>query len=178
MHPGHVLMGSASSGSWPAAVGFWEVVGATITSCVALAICLKGATAIREWMTSNTRRGKALIVGFALIFGTFISWVAVQAGVKNAIGVVMLCGVSAPFLYACRILLQERIAGRKLQGALGTESVDDHAAEGLRLSAGADGANDPPGMLLAARSEEVANPLADSGRLTYTTSRGMDDIVE
>ena len=88
----------------------------------------------------------------------------------------MLCGVSAPFLYACRILLQERIAGRKLQGALGTESVDDHAAEGL--SASANGANYPPGMLLGARSEEVADPLADSGRLAYTTSRGMDDIVE
>ena len=78
--------------------------------------------------------------------------------------------------YACRILLQERIAGRKLQGALGIESVADHAAGGL--SAGANGANDSPGMLLGARSEEVANPLADSGRLAYTTSRGMDDIVE
>ena len=127
-------------------------------------------------MTSYTRRDRMLAGLCGIVFGTVISWVGVQVGAKDAIGVVMLCGVSAPFLYACRILLQERIAGRKLQGALGIESVADHAAGGL--SAGADGANDSPGMLLGARSEEVANHLADSGRVAYTTSRGMDDIME
>ena len=143
---------------------------------MALIIGHMGRTAVGKWMAAATRRQKTLAGLCGFVLGTVISWVGVQVGAKEAIGVVMLCNISTPFLYAFRILMQEWVAGRKIRGALGTERGD--ATEGL--SAGADSGNDPPpaGMLLGARSEDVVNPLADSGRLTYTTSRGTDDIVE
>ena len=209
--------------------GTREAVGAGLTFCVVASMGYAGRGAVLELLIVVLQRYPRRAAVYVLLTTTGLVTIGVHAGIKDALGVAMLCGLSAPVVYACRILLQERKAAKMPQedshktgandldlgltkpleegdlhddgeadeeerrlaaeiAAMEAELEEDAHEEERRLAAeiaameAEERESEDADLGDGQKQESTANPLAnhgaDSGRLSYTTSRGTDGIVE